>query len=106
VTFAELLKTVHEALATSLPAPILRRLGGQAGLTRILAQEDSLGSTLIVATASACFDIMRGQKDGMLAQLEELSKTCPGAGVEGFTPVKAAAQAYQNAIRVVQHGER
>jgi hypothetical protein len=59
---------------------------------------------LVLATLKIAHDATFGEQEYVLAELETLAKTCPGAGADGLTPVQAASAAYKTAMRVVRHG--
>src|SRR4030042_3344245 len=103
MTFDELRQRVLEKLPGLLPAFVVEKLGGRAVVANLLdKQEQSLANILVYTTLTATFEELKGTQSiaesEIIEQLAQLAKECPGS--ENMTPVKAAAQAYKNAIHV------
>jgi hypothetical protein len=91
-----------------LPTPVVEALGGRKAVVEQLQQEASLARLLVESAAAIAYEEIGGRADlaksDIIDQLTQLANECPGAGAVDASPVRAAAQAYKNAMRVVERG--
>lgn len=109
MTLPELIQLVLAKLPNMLPAFFVEQMGGREEMaTKLREEANSSAIAMILQTAiTIAHDVMQVQQytieREIIEQLDELAKTCPGAGADGMTPVRAASMAYKTAIRVVHH---
>lgn len=104
MTLPELLQKAAARLPELLPSFLVEELGGRERVAQRLLDEGTRAHMLVVSTLAIALDAHLDEETYVLDELDNLSKTCPGAGAEGLTPVQAASAAYKMAMRVVRHG--